>query len=176
MPELRVETKRGRAGEAAGSDRRAPPHWAGQSGPGPVCAVVLTPWLECGSGQVERREFRARGDSELGEHVAQVEVDRPRGQEQLGSSVAVAQALLHQLGDVSFLRREVDGSAGVPPAGGLARRPELVPCPRGPACGADVLDGFQCGAEVFARVDPTTRAPEDLTERQLCPGLVDPTR
>ncbi len=174
-PELRVETERGRAGEAAGSDRRAPPEWAGQPRPGPVCAVVLTRWLECGSGQLERREFRARGDCELGEHVAQVEVDRPGGQEQLGGCVAVAQALPHQFGDVSFLRGEVDGGAGVPPAGGLARRPELVACPCRPAFGADVLEGVQCGAEVLARVDPATRAPEELAERQLCPGLVDLT-
>jgi hypothetical protein len=94
----------------------------------------------------------------------------------VGGSVAIAQAVAHQLGDVPLLRREVDGSAGVPPAGGLARRPELVSCPRGPAWGADVVESGHCGAEVFVRVDPTTRAPEGLTERQLCPGPDDPTR
>src|SRR5215469_7427863 len=55
----------------------------------------------------QTRQFRARRDPELGEHLAQVIVDGARAQVQLRGDLAVAQAIRHQVDDLPFLRGEL---------------------------------------------------------------------
>jgi hypothetical protein len=61
------------------------------------------------------RELDARGDSGLAEDVAEVEVDRPRAEEQLRRDLAVGQPLGDETGDLDFLRGELVERARVAP-------------------------------------------------------------
>src|SRR5262245_56981811 len=54
-----------------------------------------------GSDEVERDELGPRREAQLREDVAQVEVDRARGYEQLSRDVAVVQPLAYQCRDVA---------------------------------------------------------------------------
>src|SRR4051812_30685648 len=49
----------------------------------------------------------ARGDAELGEHLAEVPFDRTRAEEQPGADLRVGEAVACQTGDLVLLRREV---------------------------------------------------------------------
>src|ERR1700729_1490903 len=59
-------------------------------------------------------------DAQFAEDLAQVVVDRAGAEEQLGSDVAVRQALSHQPCDLEFLRCELVWGRGLAFAGGLA--------------------------------------------------------
>ena len=69
----------------------------------------------------------------LGEDVAQVEGDRPRGDPALGRDVLVRQARAHQPRDLQLRGREVHQGRGVALASGLPGGPELLVRPRHPA-------------------------------------------
>src|SRR5580704_11441911 len=73
-----------------------------------------------------RPELPARGDTELGEHVAQVPLDRARADEQLRADLRVRQAVAGQPGDLLLLRRELVARVGASLAHLLARREELA--------------------------------------------------
>src|SRR5215469_15655640 len=49
-------------------------------------------------------QLAAGADAELGEYLAQVPLDRPRGQEQPGADLRISQAVARQPGDEGFLR------------------------------------------------------------------------
>src|SRR6516164_1916608 len=78
---------------------------------------LLTDRLGAGAGEPavlgqRRSELPARGDAELGEHVAQVPLDRARADEQLGADLWVQQAVPGEPGDLRLLRREVLARVG----------------------------------------------------------------
>src|SRR5580693_5274399 len=73
-----------------------------------------------------RPELPARGDTELGEHVAQVPLDRARTDEQLRADLRVRQAVAGQPGDLLLLRRELVARVGASLADLLARREQLA--------------------------------------------------
>jgi hypothetical protein len=54
--------------------------------------------------ELQRRKFGSRGDSELREHIAEMEVDRPRAEEELRCDLAVGQALRNEARDLELLR------------------------------------------------------------------------
>ena len=56
-------------------------------------------------------QFRAAGDFELGEHVAQMEIDGPGSDVQLRCDVAVREPLSHEPGHLQFLWGEVHDGA-----------------------------------------------------------------
>src|SRR5580698_10668094 len=73
-----------------------------------------------------RPELPARGDTELGEHVAQVPLDRARADEQLRADLRVRQAVAGQPGDLLLLRRELVARVGASLAHLLARGEQLA--------------------------------------------------
>ena len=54
--------------------------------------------------ELQRRELGSRGDSELREDIAEMEVDRPRAEEELRCDLAVGQALRNEARDLELLR------------------------------------------------------------------------
>src|SRR5918993_4605731 len=101
--------------------------------------VVTGPVLPVGQGEAD--QLGPGGDAQLHEHVAQVVVDGPAAEEQLGADLAVGPALADQADDLELLGGELAEGAGVALAGGLAGGPELGPGPPGPGCRPQPLEG-----------------------------------
>src|SRR6478672_8684609 len=80
----------------------------------------------CGKVQRHGGQLGPGRDAELAEHVAQVEVDGARAEEQPGRDVPVGQALPDQAGDLPLLGGERRARRGVAAAGGLAGGPQLL--------------------------------------------------
>src|SRR5580693_9715046 len=73
-----------------------------------------------------RPELPARGDTELGKHVAQVPLHRARADEQLRADLRVRQAVAGEPGDLLLLRRELLARIGAAFAYLLTRRDQLA--------------------------------------------------
>src|SRR4051794_19293583 len=69
----------------------------------------------------------ARADAELGEHLAQVPLDRPRADEQLGADLRVGAPVPGQAGDLLLLGRKLVARVVAAPAHLLAGREQLAP-------------------------------------------------
>src|SRR5262249_31422871 len=72
------------------------------------------------SAELKRGEFGAGAETELAEHVAQVEVDSAGAEEQLCGGVPVGQALPNERGDLPFLGGELSRGGDVAAAGRFA--------------------------------------------------------
>src|SRR6185437_14043308 len=97
-----------------------------------------SPGSRRGSAELKRGEFGAGAEAELAEHVAQVEVDGARAEEQLGGGVPVGQALPYERGDLPFLGGELGRGGDVAAAGRLAGGAQLVRGAGGPPRGPEV--------------------------------------
>src|SRR3954453_8531835 len=121
----------------------------------------------------QRGELGAGGDAELAEHVAKVEVDGARADEQPGGGVPVGQPLPDQAGHLPFLRRQLVDGGDVAAAGGLPGGPQLLRGPGGPPGGAEVLEHLERGTQVRARVHPAPGAAQVLAVAEVDAGLIE---
>jgi hypothetical protein len=124
-------------------------------------------------GELKGGQLGSRCYAQLCEHVAQVEIDRSRAEEQLRGYVTVGQATPDEADDLDLLRGEVVHRGRVSLAGGLARSPQLLSGPIGPWNGTDLLERLESRAQVGPRIDPATRPPQILAESQLGARTVD---
>src|ERR671910_1522303 len=85
-----------------------------------------------GSVEGELGQLRSGADAELGEDVAEVELDRPGAEEQLGGDLPGGQPLGDEPGHLELLGGELPEGGRVAPAGGLAAGAQLLPCPLRP--------------------------------------------
>jgi hypothetical protein len=76
-------------------------------------------------------ELAARADAELGEHLAQVVLDRARADEQPGADFRVGQPIQGQPRDLGLLGGQLYGALDGALAGGLAGGGQLAPGPLG---------------------------------------------
>src|SRR5689334_15642823 len=129
-----------------------------------------------GSAELERGEFGAGAEAELAEHVAQVEVDGARAEEQLGGGVPVGHALTDERGDLPFLGGELGRGGDVAAAGGLTGGAQLVRGAGGPPRGPEVLAYLERGAQVGARIDPAAGAAQVLAVAEVDARPVEPAR
>src|SRR5690242_16595668 len=129
-----------------------------------------------GSAELERGEFGARAEAELAEHVAQVEVDGARADEQLCGGVPVGQALPNERGHLPLLRGELRRGGDVAAAGRLPGGAQLVRGAGGPPRGPEVLKHLERGAQVRAGIDPAAGAAQVLAVAEVDAGPVEPAR
>src|SRR5947207_11401718 len=128
------------------------------------------------SAELERGEFGAGAEAELAEHVAQVEVDSTRAEEQLCGGVPVGQALPNERGDLPLLGSELGRGGDVAAAGGFAGGAQLLRGARGPPRGAEVVEYFERGAQVGAGIDPAAGAAQVLAVAEVDARPVEPAR
>src|SRR5262249_4231329 len=103
-----------------------------------------------GSAELEPGELHPRGDPELREHVPEVEVDRPRAQEELRGDRLVRRAPGDQLRDLELLRGQPVQRARVVALRSEPAAAQLDPrtlCPRG---GAELVERPDRTAEMAA--------------------------
>src|SRR5689334_24450134 len=135
-----------------------------------------SPGSRRGSAELERGEFGAGAEAELAQHVAQVEVDSARAEEQLCGGVTVGQALPNERGDLPFLGSELGRGGDVAAAGGFAGGAQLLRGARGPPCGPEVFEYFERGAQVCAGLDPAAGAAQVLAVAEVDARPVEPAR
>src|SRR5918994_1165348 len=85
--------------------------------------------LAAGSVEGELGQLRPGADAELGEDVAQVELDGPGAEEQLGGDLPGGLPGGDEPGHLELLRRELEERRRVAPAGGPPPRPPAPPFP-----------------------------------------------
>ena len=131
--------------------------------------------LLAGTDEIETGELGAGADIELPEYVAQVEVDRPRAEEQLGCHLSVAEALGHEVHDLEFLCGELVRGTWVTSPGHLPAGAQLRPCALGPKPGSQSLEAVESGAQVLTRINSTAGTPEQLTKGEFSAGTLERT-
>src|SRR6185437_12553878 len=92
-----------------------------------------------GIAEVEPGELDARGDPELGEDVAEMEVDRPGAQDELGRNLLVRRTGRDKPGDLDLLCRQLVEPAQVAAPGGDAAAPQFRACTLGPRASFELL-------------------------------------
>ena len=128
--------------------------------------------------EVERRarELGSPGDPELGEHVAQMRVDRARRQVQGAPRPPCWKSLADELCDLQLLRRELRERRRVALVRGLSRCAQLGPRPVGPRRRAERLEALDGQAQVGARVSPVALSAQVLAVVQARPRRVERSR
>src|SRR3954466_5584625 len=121
-------------------------------------------------------ELGARGDAELEKDVAQVVVDGPRAEEELGRYLLVRRPLRHEAHDLALLGGEPVRRAGIALARGLAARAQLDARALGPRGSAQPLERVQSRAQVQPRILATRVAAQELAEDELGARPVERTR
>src|SRR5262249_46405862 len=119
-----------------------------------------------GSAELEPGELHPRGDPELREHVPEVEVDRPRAQEELRGDRLVRRAPGDQLRDLELLRGQPVQRARVVALRSEPAAAQLDPrtlCPRG---GAELVERPDRTAELAASLSSLPRPPERLAGQE----------
>src|SRR6516225_8564408 len=132
---------------------------------------LLTDRLGAGAGEravlgQRRSELPARGNAELGEHVAQVPLDRARADEQLGADLRVRQAVAGEPGNLLLLRGELLDRAGAALARLLTRRQQLAAGAFGERLHPDRGEQVIGGAQLLARVQAPALAAQPLPVQQ----------
>src|SRR3954454_10357864 len=128
-----------------------------------------------GSGRVREciAKLPAAADVELAEDLAQVVLDRPRADEQLGADLRVGAPLAGQSRDLELLGRQ-----GVPrvrrdPRHGVAGGDELAAGSLGERFGAHVAEALVGGAKACAGVCAPVLAPQPFPVYELAAGELD---
>ena len=112
-------------------------------------------------------ELRAGRDAELREDVAEVVVDRPRREKQLGGDLLVGEPLCDEAGDLQLLWRQLIDRARVALARRLAGGAQLGARSLGPGLGSEALEPLERSAQLHTRVGAAALAPEMLAVEQL---------
>src|SRR3954471_16527343 len=101
-------------------------------------------------------------DAELGEHPAQVPLDRPRADEELCSDLGICAALGGKACDLGLLRGEPVACVGSALAHGLAGRHPLTPGALSEPVHADLRIHLVRDPEVLTRLDAPAFASQPL--------------
>src|SRR3954470_6910559 len=113
-------------------------------------------------------ELRARLDAELGEHLAQVVLNRARADEHAGGDLGVGQAVARHPRDQCLLCGELlIAGRDAALAGRLAGGPQLTPCPLGESIHTHRIQHLVGDAKLCARVDPATLPAEPFAVQQV---------
>src|SRR5262249_19557028 len=126
-----------------------------------------------GSAELEPSELHPRGDPELREHVPEMEVDRPRTQEELCGDLLVRRAAGDQVGDLELLRGQSAQRARVVALRCESAAAQLDPralCPRG---GAELVERLDRAAEMAASLASLPCPPERLAGQEPRAGGVE---
>ena len=117
-----------------------------------------------------RAELPAGADAELGEHLAQVPLDRARAEEQLGADLRVREPVGRQPRDLRLLRRQLverlDGALAHRLAGGQ----QLAAGALGERLHAHLGEHLVRGAQLLAGVDAAVLAAQPLAVEQVRAG------
>src|SRR5690348_10543424 len=140
------------------------PHSAPVEGPGPVTWVApwVAPWgrpglARVGAGQ-RVPQLPPGTDAELGEHVSQVPLDRPRAEEEPRADLRIGQPVAGEPRDLPLLGGQIVTRLGRPLAHLLARRLKLLTCTLGERLHPDLDQHLVGRAQLLARVDPAVLA------------------
>ena len=112
-------------------------------------------------------QLAARGDAELGEDLAQVVLDRPRGQEQPSADLRVGQAVPGQARDEGLLRRQRGEGLVATLAYGLAGGVQLPARALSERLHPDRGQHVVGRAQLLARVGAPTFATQPLAVEQV---------
>ena len=107
------------------------------------------------------------GQAQLDEDVAQVEVDGPRTQKQLGGDLAVGEPLRDKPGDLQFLSGQTGDFGRVPAVRRLAGGPELLRRPLDPGRGVEVFESRKGRSQVSSGVNSSAGAAQVLAVGEL---------
>jgi hypothetical protein len=121
-------------------------------------------------------EFRAGMYFQLSVDTSQVELDCLRGDEERCGHVAVGFALGDEARDLEFLRRELIPRRGLTTAWRQTGRSELRARALRPRRRSAALEGFECSAEMRARVASVAATAEVLAEAELSSGVLERAR
>ena len=96
--------------------------------------------------EVHPDQVGAGRDLQLGEHLAQVVVDRARAQEQLRADFPVGHPFGYEVCDLQLLRGELIAGGGIAAAGRLSARPKLGARPLFPGREREPLEQLERGS------------------------------
>src|SRR4051794_3256565 len=176
-PRTRMSSPSGASSEVSAWGQRR--HWPRVSRP-------WAPWSQPWSGAGLRRRGRglvagqravqllARADAELGEHLAQVPLDRARADEQHRGDLRVGVPAGGQPPDLRLLRRELVEHLGAAPAHRLAGGQELAAGALGEAVGAHLDEHPVREAQLLAGVYAAVLAAQPLTIEKVGAGEREP--
>jgi hypothetical protein len=122
---------------------------------------------------VELGQLGAGADAELGEDVAEVEVDRAGAEEQLGGNLPGGEPADHEPRHLELLWGELPKGRRVAPTHGLPAGPQLQARPLRPGCRTQALEHVEGSLEMCAGVDPASGPAQQLTVGQLGAGLFE---
>jgi hypothetical protein len=103
-------------------------------------------------------EFLARADAQLGEHLAQVPLDRAGNQVEPAADLRVCVSVPGQAGDLRLLRRQLRVGLARGLAHRLAGGQQLAAGARGERVGSDADEDFVGATEFLTRVQPARRS------------------
>src|SRR5579859_3184828 len=115
-------------------------------------------------------ELATRADAELGEHLAQVVLDRARADKQPGADLRVGQPVPGQPRNLGLLRGQLRGGLDGRLAGDLAGGCQLAPGPLGERTDAHSLQHLVRGPQLLSRLTSTALAAQPLAVEQVRPG------
>src|SRR4051794_26897255 len=115
-------------------------------------------------------QLPAGTDAELGEHVAQMPLDRPGAQEELRPDLRVRQPIGGKQRDLPLLRGQIVATLDGPPPHLLAGGLKLLARALGERLHADRGQHLVGSAQLVARVDPAVLAAQPLPVEQMSAG------
>src|SRR6185312_3457762 len=118
------------------------------------------------------RQLSSGADAELGEYLAQMPLDRPGTDEELGADLRIRLAIAGQPRDKRLLRGELIRVLVGAPAHLLARRDQLAAGTLGERLHADRGKHVVGGAQVPARVEAPALAAQPLAVQQVGAGQI----
>ena len=113
------------------------------------------------------RQLRSRLHADLAKDLVQVILDSARRDEQLGCNLVVGRALGDQLRDLRLLWRQLVAGLNRARASVLAGRTQLDACSLREAFHTEVAKETVRDAQLLARVDVATNAPQPLAVHQM---------
>jgi hypothetical protein len=118
-------------------------------------------------------QLTARADVQLGEELAQVVLDRARGQEQPGANLRVRRPVAGQPGDLRLLGGQLRPGRDRVLASGLAGGAQFAPCPRGERLQAHLLLHLAGSPQLITRVDAAPLAAQPTPVQRAGAGQLD---